>query len=51
MKKIYTNPTIDIERVMVEEGIAASPTWGDEGAAGQTSVYLGENPESEDFWY
>lgn len=51
MKKIYTNPTFDIERVMVEEGIAVSPVWGEEGVAGQVSDYLGEDPSSDDFWY
>lgn len=52
MKKIYTNPTIDTERVMVEEGIAVSPVWGEEGTAGQVSGYLGsDDPESDDFWY
>ena len=37
MKKIYTQPAIDIENVMVESGIAASPTptYGDENQPGQ----------------
>ena len=51
MKKIYTNPTVDIESVMVEEGIAVSPVWGEEGAAGQQSGYLGGDAQSDDFWY
>lgn len=37
MKKIYTQPAIDIENVMVESGIAASPspTYGGNGEPGQ----------------
>ncbi len=35
MKKIYTQPAIDIENVMVESGIAASPIYGDENQPGQ----------------
>ena len=34
MKKIYTQPAIDIENVMVESGIAASP-YGGNGEPGQ----------------
>lgn len=40
MKKTYTQPAIDVEMVMVENGIAASPTaYGVAGEAGQTSDY------------
>ena len=35
MKKIYTQPAIDIENVMVESGIAASPNYGGNGEPGQ----------------
>ena len=35
----YTQPAIEIENVMVENGIAASP-YGDLGEAGQDSDYL-----------
>lgn len=41
-KTFYTQPTIDIENVMVENGIAVSPGsyYGDEGVAGQSSVFV-----------
>ena len=35
MKKNYTEPAIYVENVVVENGIAASVTWGEKGAAGQ----------------
>ena len=35
MKKQYTQPELYIENVVVESGIAVSPTWGAEGYAGQ----------------
>lgn len=39
MKKVfYTQPTIEIENVVVESGIAASP-FGDYGDPGQDSGY------------
>ena len=38
MKKTYTQPAIDVEMVMVENGIAVSP-YGDLGEAGQISGY------------
>lgn len=37
-KTIYTQPTIDIENVVVENGIATS--YGDAGAPGQDSGYI-----------
>lgn len=37
-KRIYTEPTIDIEDVMVENGIALS--YGDPGDPGQDSDYI-----------
>lgn len=41
MKKTYTQPAIDVEMVMVENGIAASPTaYGLAGEAGQDSDYV-----------
>ena len=41
MKKTYTQPAIDVENVMVENGIAVSPTaYGDAGEAGQESMFL-----------
>lgn len=41
MKKTYTQPAVDVEMVMVENGIAASPTaYGEAGEAGQKSVFL-----------
>lgn len=46
MKKIYNQPTVDIEDVMVEHGIATSP-YGDYGAAGQDSDYI----DAEDDFY
>lgn len=44
-KTFYTQPTIDIENVMVENGIAVSPgadnsVFGYDGEAGQESGYL-----------
>ena len=40
MKKTYTQPAVDVEMVMVENGIAVSPTaYGEAGYAGQTSDY------------
>lgn len=39
MKKTYTQPAIDVEMVMVENGIAVSP-YGDAGEAGQDSAFL-----------
>lgn len=41
-KTFYTQPTIDIENVMVENGIAVSPGsyYGGDGEAGQESGYL-----------
>ncbi len=38
-KTIYTQPTIDIENVVVENGIATS--YGDPGDPGQDSDYIG----------
>lgn len=35
MKKQYNEPQIYVENVVVENGIAVSPTWGDYGHAGQ----------------
>lgn len=35
MKKQYTQPELYIENVVVESGIAVSPTWGEAGYAGQ----------------
>ena len=40
MKKTYTQPAIDVEMVMVENGIAVSTDYGDAGEAGQKSVFL-----------
>lgn len=38
-KTFYTEPTIDIEDVVVENGIANSP-YGEEGMPGQDSDYI-----------
>lgn len=38
MKKQYNEPQIYVENVVVENGIAVSPTWGVEGYAGQDGV-------------
>ena len=35
MKKQYTQPELYVENVVVENGIAVSPSWGDAGLAGQ----------------
>ena len=35
MKKQYNEPQIYVENVVVENGIAVSPAWGDAGYAGQ----------------
>ena len=45
MKKTYTQPAIDVEMVMVENGIAVSPgadtsVFGYDGEAGQESGYV-----------
>lgn len=45
MKKTYTQPAVDVEMVMVENGIAVSPGadatfYGVDGEAGQTSGYV-----------
>lgn len=44
MKKTYTQPAVDVEMVMVENGIAVSPgadnsVFGYDGDAGQVSGY------------
>lgn len=39
MKKTYTQPAVDVEMVMVENGIAVSP-FGYDGEAGQESGYV-----------
>lgn len=44
-KTFYTQPTIDVEMVMVENGIAVSPSadatfYSVDGDAGQTSGYV-----------
>lgn len=39
MKKQYTQPELYIENVVVENGIAASVKWGDEGFAGQAGSF------------
>ncbi|MBQ8272812.1 MAG: hypothetical protein IJZ09_07385 [Tidjanibacter sp.] len=36
MKKQYNEPQIYVENVVVENGIAVSPVWGDYGAAGMS---------------
>ncbi len=45
MKKTYTQPAVDVEMVMVENGIAVSQGadatfYGVDGEAGQASGYL-----------
>ncbi len=43
MKKTYKQPAIDMDDVMVEQGIAVSPGdlyYGAEGYAGQESDYI-----------
>ena len=35
MKKQYTQPELYVENVVVENGIAVSPSWGKAGFAGQ----------------
>lgn len=38
MKKQYNEPQIYVENVVVENGIAVSPVWGNAGYAGQDGV-------------
>lgn len=38
-KKIYTEPTVCIENVVVENGIASSTVWGTEGMAGKDGEF------------
>lgn len=47
-KSIYTQPTICVEDVVVENGIAASP-FGEAGSSGQDSEFLG-GEEGSDEW-
>ncbi len=45
MKKNYTEPAIYVENVVVENGIAASVTWGKAGEAGQGGDYYNYDDE------
>jgi len=47
-KSIYTQPTIYVEDVVVENGIAASPFGGD-GDPGQGSGFIGGEDGDDDF--
>lgn len=41
MKHNYLTPAIEIEELIVEQGIATSPGsyWGEEGMAGKDGIY------------
>lgn len=39
-EKIYTVPTLEVEELVVEKGVALSGNYGDSGAPGQNSGYI-----------
>ena len=39
-EKVYTVPTLDVEELVVEKGVALSSNYGDVGAPGQGSGYV-----------